>query len=150
MGLRNFFGRYLPVCHVAFPGLARGMETLSGVAKEALVDSMEQALCADMVSFNEQTPERFFKAYNDWKIDESIRMLQIMKLRPVDPYKAISGMHKYYEVAKRISGGNHDRAVRQLEDRYDGFQHTMTMMQMMQYISALEDRVERLEQILSA
>lgn len=148
--------RYMRVCSIVFPELATWVEQLVDFPKckpgefmvslsEIIVDHMMNSLARDMTNFGEPTPQRFFKPYDLWKLDEAYRLLDDMGLKPVDPYKAVSGMHKYYEVCKHLSGGDRDMAMNKVEQRYDGYQQTMTLMTLMQHIHSLEKRLERLE-----
>lgn len=142
--------RYMQVCSIAFPELAYWVSTM--YKKKTLVllvdelnDCMMKSLARDLTNFGEPTPERFFKPYDMWKLNEAYRLMQDMNLKPVDPYKAVCGMHKFYEVCKRLTGGDHDTAMQRVEQRYDGYQQTMTLMTLMNHIHTLEERLARLE-----
>lgn len=142
--------RYMQVCSIAFPELAYWVSTTcktrtTFLLVDDLIDRMMDSLARDLTNFGEPTPERFFKPYDMWKLDEADRLMQDMNLKPVDPYKAVSGMHKYYEVCKRLTGGDHDTAMQRVEQRYDGYQQTMTLMTLMNHIHTLEERLARLE-----
>lgn len=110
-----------------------------------LIDRMMDSLARDLTNFGEPTPERFFKPYDMWKLDEAYRLMHDMNFKPVDPYKAVSGMHKFYEVCKRRNGGDCEMTMKNVEQRYHAYQQTMTLMTLMNYIHSLEERIEALE-----
>ena len=110
---------------------------------EEFLNSMLEALTKDISKFGDQAPAHLFFSFEQWKIYEAKRMMQEMKLEPIDPYENVLSLYKSYQNYRRRYEDN--VAMDRLKMCYNGFQSTMCLMTLMQRINDLEARLQTLE-----
>ena len=110
---------------------------------EEFLNSMLEALTKDISKFGDQAPAHLFFSFEQWKIYETKRMMQEMKLEPIDPYENVLSLYKSYQNYRRRYEDN--VAMDRLKISYKDFQSTMCLMTLMQRINDLEARLQTIE-----
>jgi len=77
---------------------------------------MLEAITKDISKFGDQAPAHLFFTFDQWKNYEANRMMQEMKLEPIDPYKTVLSLYNTYSQYKN---GGHYAAMQRL-NRYHG------------------------------
>lgn len=110
------------------------------------LDTMQTALARDLALFGDQAPARLFLSFDEWKLHDTMEMMEEMKLPKGDFHSHVRGIYSRYQDYMQTTARSSGAAVGDFPVNLSPLGYTMMVnAALSSRIQALEERLARLE-----